>query len=131
MKISNLEAALLALWSRRHLIGGPDWVAELPEPIRQFQFHPVRKWPFDFAWPAYRVAVECDGGIYAGLKSHSGGAAIHKDHEKRNAAAELGWRVLVFTSTHLVRESLRTIQQVANLLRQGPVADIQEQLPLF
>ena len=132
MKISKLEAAFLDLWSRRHLLGGQDWVAELPNPLHNKCFHPVRMWRFDFQWPAYRVAVEIDGGTWTGQKSHASGPGIAADHEKQNAAVELGWRVLRFTSPDLRgRQALKTIQTVCNLLRQGPVADIQEQLPLF
>ena len=131
MKISELEAKFIALWSRRHLIGGPDWVAELPEPEFNKRFHPVRKWRFDFMWPAYRVAVEIDGGTYIN-GAHSRGPGIDNDNEKRNTARELGWRVFQFTGRDLQGKwGIKTIQTVANTLRQGPVADIQEQLPLF
>ena len=27
------------------------WQATVPEPVREFRFHPKRKWRFDFAWP--------------------------------------------------------------------------------
>ena len=134
MKTSALESKFIALWQRRHLVGGPPWVAELPEPLREVRFHPARRWRFDFAWPAYRVAVEVDGGIFSKGKkrlNHASGPGIQADHEKRNAAAELGWRVLVFTSTDLLRRPVETIKQVANLLRQGKVVDIPEQLTLL
>jgi len=131
MKTSTLEAKFLSLWERRHLIGGPEWVAQLPEPEREVRFHDTRRWRFDFAWRAYRVAVEIDGGTFSGHKSHTSGRGIDADNEKRNAALELGWRVLVFTTTDLHCEPIRTIQQVANLLRKGKVAEVDEQLPLF
>ena len=131
MKTSTLEAKFISIWDRRPLLGGPQWVAELPEPERELKFHPVRKWRFDFAWPAYRVAVEVDGGIFSGGR-HSTGPGLAADHEKRNAAIELGWRVLVFTSKDLTgARVITTIQQVANLLRKGKVVEIDEQLDLF
>ncbi len=135
MKTSHLEKKFLELWKRRHLIGGPDWVAELPEPEFNKLFHPTRMWRFDFQWPAYRVAVEVDGGIHSTGKArlnHASGKGIQKDHEKRNAAVDLGWRVLVFTSRDLQgKRILETIQQVANLLRKGRVVEVDEQLELF
>ncbi len=134
MKTSTLEKKFISIWKRRSLMGGPDWVAELPEPERERKFHPVRKWRFDFAWPAYRVALEIDGGIFSKGKerlNHASGPGIQADHEKRNAAAELGWRVLVFTSADLFQRPLKTIQLVANLLRKGKVVEIDEQLDLF
>ena len=132
MKTSTLESKFISLWERRHLLGEPDWVAELPEPEREVKFHPVRKWRFDFAWPAYRVAVEIDGGTWVGAKSHASGPGIEADKDKHNAAVERGWRLLRFTSPDLRgAQVIKTIQQVANLLRKGKVADVDEQLPLF
>ena len=37
-------------------------VAGLPAPEREFVFHPLRKWRFDFAWPEQFVAAEVEGG---------------------------------------------------------------------
>jgi len=135
MKLSALEEKFLALWKRRcFLPDAPAWVRDLPEPIFNKTFHPVRKWRFDFQWPAYRVAVEVDGGIFSKGKkrlNHASGPGIQADHEKRNAALELGWRVLVFTSQDLFQRPLETIQQVAKLLHRGKVVDIPEQGDLF
>lgn len=69
--------------------------AKLPEPEREFAFHPTRKWRFDFAWPTLMVAVECEGGIWIGGR-HSQPSGFLKDCEKYNSAAMLGWRVLRF-----------------------------------
>ena len=52
-----------------------------------------RRWRFDFAWPADKVAVEVQGGLWTGGK-HSRGAGIENDYEKGNAAQLLGWVVL-------------------------------------
>jgi very-short-patch-repair endonuclease len=64
----------------------------LPMPIREFKFHPKRKWRFDFCWPDIKLACECEGGIYI-KGGHSTGQGIEKDIEKYNAAMELGWDV--------------------------------------
>lgn len=64
---------------------------DLPEPVREYRFDAKRKWRFDWAWPAQRVAVEVNGGRYA----FAGGRhASDGDHEKLRRAAALGWRVL-------------------------------------
>lgn len=65
--------------------------SDLPQPMRELRFHPTRKWRFDWAWPEQRVALEVDGGRYA---LAGGRHATDADHEKLNAAAALGWRVL-------------------------------------
>lgn len=67
----------------------------LPSPQREYKFHPDRKWRFDFAWPLQKVAVEIQGGSFISGK-HSRGTQQHKDYEKYNNAALLGWRILYF-----------------------------------
>ena len=66
---------------------------ELPEPEREYKFHPKRRFRFDFAWPASMIAVEVEGGIWTGGR-HSRGAGLTKDCEKYNEAVLLGWQVL-------------------------------------
>lgn len=66
---------------------------DLPEPITEFKFHVDRKWRFDFAWPAAKVALEVEGGIWIG-GGHNRGKGFKKDMEKYNSATRLGWRVL-------------------------------------
>jgi hypothetical protein len=39
----------------------------------EHRFHPVRRWRFDAAFPARKVAVELDGGIFAAGR-HTRGA---------------------------------------------------------
>lgn len=76
-----------------------------PAPVTELQFHPSRKWRFDFAWPDAKVAVEIEGGTFSGKGSrHTSGIGHHRDCDKYNAAAIAGWCVIKFTSYHL-RES--------------------------
>ena len=60
--------------------------------VPELQFAPPRKWRFDFAFND-QVALEVQGGLFTGGR-HSRGPALLKEHEKLNAAAVLGWRVL-------------------------------------
>ena len=71
--------------------------AGLPEPEREYRFHPVRKWRFDFAWPDRMLGVEIEGGIYTRGR-HVRPDGFKKDIEKYNSAALLGWMMLRFTS---------------------------------
>ena len=32
--------------------------ADLPTPAQEYRFHATRRWRFDFAWPAAKVAVD-------------------------------------------------------------------------
>jgi very-short-patch-repair endonuclease len=61
---------------------------------REHQFHPTRKWRFDFAFPSKRLAIEIDG-----RGRHQTVAGVRMDCEKQNEAARLGWRVLRFPAT--------------------------------
>jgi len=66
----------------------------------QVRFDPVRRWRFDFAWPAERLAVEVDGGLWIRGR-HSRPIGQRADMEKRNEAVLAGWRVLRVTREHL------------------------------
>lgn len=78
-----------------HLFPG-SWQAE-------FRFHPVRRWRFDFAAPAVRLAVEYHGhsGMLGRSKSgHSTISGLTSDCEKLNHAQLLGWRWIALTAMH-------------------------------
>lgn len=62
------------------------------KPVREHQFHPKRKWRFDFAYPDLMIAIEIEGGIWTQGR-HITPQGFMRDIEKYNAAAELGWRV--------------------------------------
>ena len=87
---SGLEATL-SLYIR---------VNGLPEPEREYRFHPTRRWSFDFVWPDAMLAVEVEGGVWAQGR-HTRGAGFIADCEKYNEAALLGWRVLRVTGEHI------------------------------
>lgn len=87
MEVSYLEKQFMRLLQRH----------QLPNPVREYQFHPVRKWRFDFAWPKLKVAVEIDGGTFANWSTpgnHAAGKRYQKDCMKNNAAQLEGWVVL-------------------------------------
>lgn len=98
---SEIEAAFLFYARNLHL----------PEPVREYKFHPKRKWRFDFAWPDRKVAVECEGGTWL---TTSGGRSAGHAHPKRfeadcwkhDHAVALGWRVFKVTAGMLDRNPL-------------------------
>ena len=89
MSDSDLEHAMMFHLRREGVKG---WV-------REYVFHPVRKWRLDFYFPDAGVGVEVDGGIYgSGDKAgrHNRGAGMEADNEKLNAAVSMGIVVLRF-----------------------------------
>lgn len=69
------------------------------EVVKEYKFHPERKWRFDFAIPDKKIAIEYEGGVFGGGKSrHTTGKGYAGDAEKYNEAAKLGWKVLRYTS---------------------------------
>lgn len=69
----------------------------LPAAKTEFQFHPSRKWRFDFAFTeSPLLAIEVQGGIWTQGR-HGRGSGLVKEHEKLNAASVLGWRILYCT----------------------------------
>jgi very-short-patch-repair endonuclease len=65
------------------------------QPVAEYQFAWPRRWRFDFAFVAERVAVEMDGGQWV---ANGGRHNRDSDRDKLNQAAALGWRVLRFSN---------------------------------
>lgn len=92
--------------------------------VRQYHFalKAGRNWRFDFAFPAYHLAVEIDGvavkrleGRLVVLGRHASIDGIRGDHEKVNTAQLLGWTVLRFLQTdvkprHAIEFTLRVLE---------------------
>jgi very-short-patch-repair endonuclease len=83
--VSQAEDAL-ALQLRALRIGG--W-------IREHRFC-ARRWRFDFAWPAQKLALEIDGAVWVQGR-HTRGVGVEADNVKLAAAVIQGWRVLRVT----------------------------------
>ena len=77
---------------------------KLPPHEVEFQFHPKRRWRFDFSFPEHRLAVEVEGATFANGR-HSRGTGFAEDCVKYAHAAILGWRVIRCT-TDQVRQGL-------------------------
>jgi hypothetical protein len=70
------------------------------EPVTEYRFHPLRRWRFDYAWPAHKLALEVEGGLWVGGR-HSRGKGAVADLEKYSEAAIAGWRILYCTPRDL------------------------------
>lgn len=65
---------------------------------REFQFHPGRKYRFDWAFLEIKVAIEYEG-IHSAKSGHTTVDGYNKDTEKYNYAVEFGWEVLRYTAS--------------------------------
>ncbi len=90
---SPLEIRFLDLWER---CGGPELV-------REYIFHPARKYAIDFAHMASKTGFEIQGGIY-GKGGHSSTSGLMRDSEKSIIAWSVGWRIIPVTSDKLTRK---------------------------
>lgn len=80
---------------------------------REHQFHETRKWRFDFAWPSWNVAVECDGGQF---KAMGGRHNTDKDRDKINTATQMGWMVFRFSGNQIKTDPMGCIEMVRKAL---------------
>lgn len=93
----------------RQLAGLPDFIPEL-------EFHPVRKWRLDYAWPQRKVALEVHGGVFKKSR-HTTGVGFTKDREKMNEAQLHGWIVIEVTTDQLTSGEARGMVERALKLR--------------
>lgn len=64
----------------------------------EFMFAKPRKWRFDLALPAHKIALEYEGIYGRGKSRHTTVTGYSGDIEKYNRAAILGWKVLRYTA---------------------------------
>ena len=98
---SPLESKFLALWQS---LDGPALE-------REFRFHDIRKFRFDFAHLASKTAIECEGGSYKGKGRHFSVTGFTNDAIKYNLATLAGWSVF------------RLPGQLVNMENIGPIAE--------
>ena len=84
--------------------------AKLPLPEREYRFSKKRRFRSDFAWPAQKLLVECEGGIYTKGR-HVRPQGYEKDCIKYNLAMLEGWNVARFSSGMIKSgEAIKTIE---------------------
>jgi hypothetical protein len=100
-KSSKLERRFELLW---RILNGPELV-------REFQFHPERKWRVDFAHIPSRTLIEIEGGIWIQGR-HNRGAGFITDIGKYNEATFSGWRVFRLADVHLKIEVVGRLRAI-------------------
>ena len=74
------------------------------ECVKEYKFHPTRRWRFDYAIPEHKIALEVEGGVWTGGR-HTSPKGFLGDIEKYNAATLMGWRVFRTTPDELYKLS--------------------------
>lgn len=97
----SLEAEFDLAW---RAVGGPPLE-------REVTFAPPRRWRFDFAHRAARVAIELDGGAWIQGR-HVRPIGFLRDLEKLNTAALRGWIVFRLTRELLTPAWLEPIRDL-------------------
>ena len=87
---------------------------KIPDPIREYKFHPTRKWRLDFYWES-GWAVEIQGGGWVKGGHNRNPLSMWKDYEKYNAAQEMGIKVLLYTGDQI--KNGVAVEQVARILK--------------
>jgi hypothetical protein len=82
----------------------------LPEFEREYQFHPDRKWRFDFYHEGW--GIEINGGGWNQGGHNRNPIVMGRDYEKYNAAQEMGIKVLLYTG-----EQIKDLTALAQLER--------------
>jgi hypothetical protein len=85
----------------------------------QHQFHPKRKWRFDFAHVKTLTAIEIQG--YG--QGHASYSSMYKDYEKNNEAIRHGWSIIYLMGIDLEDKTInRTIKYVNEIISLRPLA---------
>ena len=76
----------------------------LPEPVKEYRFHPQRRWRIDYYFEANgrKVGLEVEGGVWTGGR-HIRGKGFTGDMEKYNAAAGMGITIVRVVPGYLLK----------------------------
>lgn len=85
-------------------------IYSIETPEKEYQFHPARRWRFDYAWVGRKIAVEIDGGAWVQGR-HNRAMGFLNDAEKFNEASKLGWRIFHFTPRQLKTGEAQTFMK--------------------
>ena len=87
---------------------------------REFKFHPVRRWRFDFVLlpVSLKIAIEVEGGVWSRGR-HTRGAGYIGDMEKYIEAALMGWTVLRYPASKVTDQIIKDIERIKYDRRQN------------
>ena len=84
--------------------------------VREFKFHPTRRWSLDIAFPDLQLAIEVEGyGKNGAPGRHRSNSGFAKDCEKYAELAIAGWRLIRCTTRQV--KSGRALQWIERALQ--------------
>jgi hypothetical protein len=91
----------------------------LPTPAEEYVFYEFRRWRFDFAFVAEKIAVEVEGNAW---NVKGGGRHMQdSDLDKYNHAALYGWRVFRFSPGMLTKDPAQCVGMVVQAVQFGQI----------
>ena len=105
----ELAVAFEQLW---RLLDGPALEKE-------HRFDKRRRWRFDYAHIATRIAVEINGGVWSQGR-HNRGRGYLNDLDKLNAAQASGWRVFQLGTGQV---TIERVQAIIDTIREAEAAE--------
>ena len=64
------------------------------EVVKEYKFHELRRWRFDYAIIDLKIAIEVEGGVWMAKSRHTSSKGFIADMQKYNNATALGWRLI-------------------------------------
>lgn len=87
--------------------------------VKEYKFHPTRRWRFDYAIPEHKIALEVEGGVWSQGR-HTRPQGFLGDIEKYNTAGLMGWRVFRTTPDDLYKTATLNLIKMAVLNSYDP-----------
>lgn len=95
-----------------HIMAGLIARSDLPSPVRQYMVcGSESRYYLDFAFPEYKVAIECDG-----LMGHGSPSAQSYDLKRQNEIIEDGWNLRRFSWSQVNTEPAQVLASIRNAM---------------
>ena len=93
------------LWKKLNEVSR-GWEMEQPVSLGKWTKDYPKNYKLDIGNAYYKIGVECDG------QSHSSAKIRAKDEKKKKKLEELGWRVLRFSNSEILKDSDSIVTQI-------------------